>query len=166
MKHHSQSLGEDGPQIRVTHTRSLKEGNNRARMERERERHGRETKMLSRGQGKCLQLIPKTSHFTLVGPGLLNYFFTQTVCTTPPWEGCKEDLVKPRRSSTFQKGNAFCLTACSTVHSTLVTNHLTCRTLSAFHFFLALPGILLQHVFNRSLSACNEQCFVERSPRQ
>lgn len=58
-------------------------------------------------------------------------------------------------------------TACSTVPRTPVTNHLTGRALSAFHFFLVIPVILLQHSFNRSLLGTgNEQCIVGRSPSE
>lgn len=74
--------------------------------------------------------------------------------------------MKPCRGSTFQKGDALHLIACSKACRTLVTNHLACRTLSAFHFALVRPVFLLQHVFNRySLGTCHE-CIVERSPRQ
>lgn len=110
------------------------------RMDRKREHHGRETKIQSRDQGKYLNLfsssswIPTANHFTPVGPGLLPWVFLKDSLHDIPLGRMWGYHVKPQRS-TFQKGSAFRLTACSMVHSILVTNHLTYRTLSAFPLF-------------------------------
>lgn len=80
MKCHRQHLSKDEPRVRTTHTRSLREKGNWARMEKREVRQGRETKLQARGQAKylhpsILKLGPMANPIPPLGLSLLNELY-------------------------------------------------------------------------------------------
>lgn len=93
---------------------------------------------LARTKGKPLQPL---------GLSLLNFSLKDNLQDFPLRREPEEDHMKPFRGRTFQKGTAFHLTAVSEAHRSLMTNHFTCKTVSACHFVLFLLIFLLHYAF-------------------